>query len=232
MTFDGAISYLRDLNFISICFRLVLATLIGGIIGFERGKRGRAAGFRTHILVCLGSAMATLTGQFVFLNLTSTVDPLRLGAQVISGIGFLGVGTIIITGRNQVRGLTTAAGLWSTATIGLAVGIGFYEAALICSVLIIVAIVFLHKIDNIFFTRTSDIDIYIEIIDMQNVKLILKIIREKGYNIHNLKLSYLSNKENAVGLEGTIDAVPKKSITDIISDISEVEGIIFITETT
>lgn len=122
---------LAELNVWSTAFRVFLAVLLGGLIGLERGHHGRAAGLRTHILVCLGAAMAALVGLYTVSVLGFSSDPMRVGAQVISGIGFLGVGTIIIRNRQQVTGLTTAAGLWTTACIGLAVGIGYYVAALV-----------------------------------------------------------------------------------------------------
>ena len=102
-----------------------LAIVIGGIIGMERRKQGRAAGMRTHILVCLGATLTSMTGVYAYTTLGFTGDPLRVAAQVISGIGFLGVGTILIKGRFQITGLTTAAGLWCGAAIGIALGIGF-----------------------------------------------------------------------------------------------------------
>lgn len=122
---------LAELNVWSTAFRVFLAVLLGGLIGLERGHHGRAAGLRTHILVCLGAAMAALVGLYTVSVLGFSSDPMRVGAQVISGIGFLGVGTIIIRNRQQVTGLTTAAGLWTTACIGLAVGIDYYVAALV-----------------------------------------------------------------------------------------------------
>ena len=117
--FDG----LRDFTLLSVTVRIILAVICGGIIGMERSLHRRPAGFRTHILVCLGAAMTTLTSQYLYLYLDYYTDMARLGAQVIAGIGFLGAGTIIIA-RQRVRGLTTAAGLWAAAIIGLAVGAG------------------------------------------------------------------------------------------------------------
>ena len=121
--------YLRELNIITIVLRLLLASLLGGLIGLERERRDRPAGLRTYIIVCLGACMSSLVGQFAVNTLGFDSDPLRLGAQVISGIGFLGAGTILVRERFMVTGLTTAAGLWTTAVIGLALGIGFYEGA-------------------------------------------------------------------------------------------------------
>ena len=125
------IDYLRDLTTISVIIRLTMATLFGGIIGLERGMKNRAAGFKTHILVCIGSTLAMLTNQYIIAYMNSSADPSRLGAQVISGIGFLGAGTILVTGKQQIKGLTTAAGLWASACMGLAIGVGFYEGAII-----------------------------------------------------------------------------------------------------
>lgn len=122
---------ISQLNTWSTIFRVVLAVLLGGLIGLERGHHGRAAGLRTHILVCLGSAMAAMVGIYTVSVLGLSGDPMRVGAQVISGIGFLGVGTIIIRNRSHVTGLTTAAGLWATASVGLAIGVGYYVAALV-----------------------------------------------------------------------------------------------------
>ena len=117
------------LNEVTMLLRLVLATVCGGLLGFERTKKRRAAGIRTYILVCQGACAAMMTGQFVYLYVGST-DVSRIGAQVVSGIGFLGAGTILMTGYHKIRGLTTAAGLWATACMGLALGAGFYLGAL------------------------------------------------------------------------------------------------------
>ena len=123
---------------LSAAVRLTVAMICGGIIGLERGRRRRPAGFRTHMLVCMGAALTMLIGQYVATRLAAdpslagrTTDVARLGAQVINGIGFLGAGTIIVTGRQEVKGLTTAAGLWASACMGLAIGAGFYLGALL-----------------------------------------------------------------------------------------------------
>ena len=121
----------------------------------SRERKGRPAGMRTHILVCLGASMTTMSGFFVVHTLGIESDPLRISAQVISGIGFLGVGTILITGRMHVKGLTTAAGLWTTASIGIALGAGFYEGALLCAVLSVIAISVLYRLENLLGSKTA-----------------------------------------------------------------------------
>ncbi len=225
-------TYLRDVNLISIALRLLLSMFLGGAIGFERGRRGRAAGFRTHIIVCLGATMATMTGQYIIEIIGLAGDPARLGAQVISGIGFLGVGTILVTGKSHVRGLTTAAGLWSTATVGLAIGIGFYEAAILCTLLLCFTIVVLHNLDNLFFANKADIDVYIEIADVRHINKILKQIVEMGYNVHNIDIKPSRTGRDSIGIDATIDSMKKKKRSDIVYEISTIEDVIVVFEAT
>ncbi len=140
----------RSITLTAIVLRVLLSAVSGGLIGLERSYKRRPAGFRTHILVCLAAGITTLTGQYLSLNLHYPTDMGRIGAQVIAGMGFIGAGTIIVTRRKSVVGLTTAAGLWATAIIGLSYGIGFYEGGLLGTILMLVAEVlfsiFEHKV--------------------------------------------------------------------------------------
>ena len=159
-----------ELKFWEVVVRLVVATVCGGIIGFERGRKNRPAGFRTYILVCVGSALTMILSAYlvamhsrwseVAQNLMQG-DFSRFGAQVINGIGFLGAGTIIITGKNQVKGMTTAAGLWASACLGLAIGSGFYWGALIGCLLILLTVTLFSKIESFITSRSRNITIYI-----------------------------------------------------------------------
>ncbi|KAB3530259.1 MgtC/SapB family protein [Alkaliphilus serpentinus] len=129
-----------------IIIRLALAVILGGLVGIERESIRRAAGFRTHILVCIGASLVMLLSLHLYGNYRnySDIDPARLGAQVISGMGFLGAGTIIREG-NTIKGLTTAASLWTVAAIGLAIGAGFYTGAIIATITVLLALkVFTH----------------------------------------------------------------------------------------
>ena len=156
--------WLRELNIWTMMIRLFLAAILGGIIGLERGKQRRAAGLRTHILVCVGSALTVMVGFFAKDILgVATSDPLRVSAQVISGIGFLGAGTIMIKGRFQIVGLTTAAGLWVTAAIGLASGVGFYEGALAAFTISLFTIMILSKFERHINNNRSNYGVYVEI---------------------------------------------------------------------
>lgn len=166
----GAIvEVLNTLNGWSVLFRIFLSVILGGCIGLERGRHGRAAGLRTHILVCLGATLATLVGVFAVSELHFSSDPLRIGAQVVSGIGFLGVGTIMIRNHSHVTGLTTAAGLWATACIGLAIGIGFYIAAFASFVAVIITVTLFIYLEK--FSKSQDAYIcYVELMVVENVK--------------------------------------------------------------
>lgn len=160
---------LRELNIWSVIVRILLALILGGCIGLERGYHGRAAGLRTHILVCLGAALAAMTGVYEVKVLGFSADPLRVAAQVISGIGFLGVGTIIVRNRSQVTGLTTAAGLWATGSIGIAIGIGFYIAAILAFLIVFLTITLLIHLEKK--SKKSDTNYcYVELFDSAKTK--------------------------------------------------------------
>jgi putative Mg2+ transporter-C (MgtC) family protein len=156
----GGIS-LDDINIWSICLRTFMSIVLGGLLGLERGSKNRPAGFRTYMLVCFGSALVMMTNQFVHQKF-GTSDPVRMGAQVISGIGFLGAGSIIVTGRNQVKGITTAAGLWASACVGLAVGIGFYLGAIIGGIMIFLIMAVMQRIDARMRAYSSVLSLYVE----------------------------------------------------------------------
>ena len=142
-----ALDVLTGFNNYSIYFRLILAVVLGGCIGAERSRHGRPAGLRTYALVSVGACMSTLIGLYSVNILGLDADPLRLGAQVVSGIGFLGAGTIISDKHAHITGLTTAAGLWTAACIGLAVGLGFYSGAILAFILLFLVVAVLSKFE-------------------------------------------------------------------------------------
>ncbi len=221
---------LSSVNDTSMILRLVMSILCGGIIGFERGRAGRPAGLRTHILVCLGSTLAILTNQYVYEKFGIS-DPTRLGAQVISGIGFLGAGTIIVTGRHQVKGLTTAAGLWATACMGLAIGIGFYKAAIVGCLLIFFSTVVLHRLDNFMLSKSKVLDVYIEFGKAALITSVLDNLKQNDLKIDAIEMvkpSYGSEAYAAAIM--TLRLRQKKLRIDVIARISQIEGIVFAEE--
>lgn len=190
--------WLYEINLYSVVLRLMLAALFGGIVGLERGANKHQAGLRTHILVCMGAALAMLTNQYIYETITDLTDPARLGAQVISGIGFLGAGLILVTSRNKVKGLTTAAGLWASACVGLALGIGFYSGALAAGVLIFIVLALLPRLEVYFYNRSRIMNLYIEMDSMGNLRDLLAYIRSCGFHLQETHVS----KSDAVIPEG------------------------------
>lgn len=146
----------------AILLRLFMAFLIGGVIGLDRGIKRRGAGIKTHSIICVSSALVMLTGQYIYMNFAGSIDIARLGAQVISGVGFLGMGTIIVTGHHQVRGLTTAATSWSCACLGLAIGCGFIFPAVIAALLILIILHLMPLVDNFVYERSRFFHLYTE----------------------------------------------------------------------
>lgn len=176
---------LYEINGLSITVRICMAMILGGILGIERGRKHRPAGFRTYMLVCLGTTVVMLTNQYVYERFGGG-DPVRMGAQVVSGIGFLGAGTIIVTGHNQVKGLTTAAGLWTAACIGLAIGIGFYEGAMIGGLAVILILIGFHRVDGFILNRSRRMEIYIEVQSMKALNGFLREVKEKNLEVRDV----------------------------------------------
>ena len=221
---------INSINDTSIILRLVLAVLFGGAIGFERGRSGRPAGLRTHILVCLGSALAIMTNQYIY-EFFGASDPTRMAAQVISGIGFLGAGTIIVTGRHQVKGLTTAAGLWATACMGLAIGIGFYKAAIVTCVLIVFTTVVLHRLDNYMLSKSKVLDIYVEFSASASITAVLEALKALMVHIDSIEMvkpSYGANANVAAIL--TLRLKQKRVRMEIVAKVCALEGVEFAEE--
>ena len=158
-----------------VAFRSLVAVLIGLFIGMERARHGRAAGMRTHVLVCLGAAVTAMTGIFIN-QITGNGDVLRLAAQVISGVGFLGAGMIILKNDNMIMGLTTAAGVWATATLGIAVGYGFYSGALIGAFFFLITLTLFSKFER---RKKNTLVVYVELTEMTRLNGFIKEAKEK-----------------------------------------------------
>jgi putative Mg2+ transporter-C (MgtC) family protein len=203
--------------------RLLLACLLGGIIGFERETANRPAGFRTYILVCVGAALVMVTSEWMFsiYHGLTTADPARLGAQIISGIGFLGAGTIMRDGMN-VRGLTTAASLWAVSCVGIAAGIGFYEGAIISTILIYIVLVILKKMEKYVKKETYN-TLYIEI-NNQQISSINQVLELHQAKIKNIEI--ITNEEDQYMIIKIVFKIhDSKSKLNIISDLYQLDGI-------
>ncbi len=220
-----------ELDTLSVAVRLVLAVVCGGVIGIERERKRRPAGFRTHILICLGAAMTTLTSQYVLLTLGQFTDPARLGAQVIAGIGFIGAGTIIVTKRRQVKGLTTAAGLWAAAIVGLCCGAGFFEGAVYATLVILLAELLFVKIEYFLISSAKSFNLFVEYNDSAALPLIVDTIKQNNAYIHDLEIT------RGTGVNGkSLSAVFSLQISRrtshqmLMTKIAETEGVISVEE--
>lgn len=217
------VDYLRDFNIISVAVRLILAMLLGGTIGQERGKQGRAAGMRTHIFVCLGATLATMIGFYATSVLDSSGDPLRIAAQVVSGIGFLGVGTILLKGRFQITGLTTAAGLWCAAAMGIALGAGFYEGAIIAFVCSVLTVTIVSRVEHVFNKKYSRFGIYVEICSDKYVRAAIDLL-EKNYKVSDIQVTApRSGTEGNVGIEANVHNNDFSTSPSVVAKELEVE---------
>lgn len=218
----------RDLTLISILLRTFLAMLLGGILGYEREKRHRPAGFRTYLVVCLGSTLAMMVGLFIH-EITGSSDAGRIPAQVISGIGFLGAGTILVTRQNQVRGLTTAAGLWSVACLGLALGAGFYTGALVSFAAIWISIKLLRIVDRHLHSNNSDIvTLRVEFSAISDMSNFIAFAKGTGCIVENLEMSRIKNRDDTAVISAVITLRFNKAITfpQIVETYSNLEGVL------
>ncbi len=221
---------LRDINILSIIIRLSMAAICGGLIGYDRGRKRRPAGFRTHILVCIGSALVMITNQYIIDVMHYSSDPTRLGAQVISGIGFLGAGTILITGKQQVKGLTTAAGLWASACMGLAIGIGFYEGALIGCIFILGSITLLHRFDAYVMSKTKLVELYVELASVKGISKFFDFVRNNNMEITNVEIMKSRAADDMVGLFVTIKQKEKHDHMKVLTLLGTLEEVVIVEE--
>lgn len=221
---------IREVTYISIAIRIIAAFLLGGIIGMERGMKNRPAGLRTYMLVCVGSCLIMLTNQYIY-QVFDTGDPVRMGAQVVSGIGFLGAGTIVVTKRNQIRGLTTAAGLWAAAAVGLAIGIGFYEAAILGGCAIYAVLTVMHRWDDQLHRNSKIMEIYVELSTSVTLGSFIRSIRELGLEIDSLQLDHSEAAEDGIrSFVVTLKSQAKRNHEVLLSSIRSVSGIVYLEE--
>ncbi len=215
--------------------RLSVALICGGIIGLERGKKRRPAGFRTHMLVCVGAALAMLVSQYLsmmegfywadILGVTNRTDVARLGAQVINGIGFLGAGTIIVTGRQEVKGLTTAAGLWASACMGLTVGAGFIEGALICCLLISATIIVFSRVERVLTFRARNIHLYVEFDHVDDLGRIIAVLREKEIRIFDVEIHKSKKEQTLPGAVFSIRLPHRMPHTAVVAELAGIKHV-------
>lgn len=219
---------IREITYAAIAIRICVAVILGGILGLERGLKNRPAGLRTYMLVCTGSCLIMMTNQYIY-QAFGAGDPVRMGAQVVSGIGFLGAGTIVVTKRNQIKGLTTAAGLWAAAAAGLAIGIGFYEAAIMGGSAIFVVLSVIQRWDNRMHQNSKVVELYVELTDAINLGQFMRQIKAMGLEIENIQTEHDGTTEgNVRSYIVVLNARQKRNHEALFQDIRNLEGVFYL----
>ena len=222
--------FFRNMDLLAIISRLVLSLLCGGVIGIERESRRRPAGFRTHILICMGSAITILTNLYLYQVMHLYTDISRMGAQVIAGISFVGAGTIIVTRHQKIKGLTTAAGLWTASIIGLACGAGYAECAIFATLMVLLAELVLIRLENRLVERSNDANIYIEYTQPDTIQRIVRILRTVKVPMNDIEVNRISDGEGGYHygaiLTVRVDGqTMEKEIFQGLSEINDVQTV-------
>lgn len=220
----------RELTYVHMAIRILLAVMIGGVVGIERQSKHQPAGARTYMLVCLGACLIMMTNQYIC-ELFHTGDPSRMGAQVISGIGFLGAGAILVTKDNQIKGLTTAAGLWTVTGIGLAIGIGFYEGAIFAGSVVLLIMIFFKQIDEKIQRRSKYIKLYLNFDSTQTMNSFMRMCQSEGLKIIDMQISKLkSEAKGGISVFLTMKNPQRCEHAELIQKLSDTDGIKYIGE--
>ncbi len=219
-----------ELTLLGVVLRILIAIVLGGIIGMERGLNNHSAGMRTYMLVCVGACLIMMTDQYIYTSLGSG-DPTRMGAQVVSGIGFLGAGTIMVTRHNQIRGLTTAAGLWAAAGIGLALGVGFYEAAVLGTLAIFVILTLLHRWDESMLKNAKVLTVYMELSLEQPLSNFLHQLRKMDISFSDIQMEQGQTiDEDVRAFLITLKGKQRIKHSVLLSKIRKLDGVIYLEE--
>ena len=219
---------IREVTYLAVALRIFAAVVLGGFMGLERGLKNRPAGLRTYMLVCVGSCLIMLTNQYVF-QVFSVGDPVRMGAQVISGIGFLGAGTIMVTRRSQIKGLTTAAGLWTSAGVGLALGVGFYEAAAAGALGVFFVMTVMQGLDNRMHRKMKAVEVYFELDDCLSLGEMIRKVRELELELRSIQREPGFDQGHRAYI-ATLKAGKRKDPEVIIDEVRGIPGVIFMEE--
>lgn len=221
---------LNELTFFTVLLRTIVCIICSGMIGIERSRKRRAAGVRTYMLVCLGAALCMMTSQYInaYLNI-GTTDPARIGAQVVSGIGFIGAGAIISNGYHQIKGITTAAGLWVSGCLGLAIGAGFAFGALFICITVLVSMVIMDKIETRIIYKSNRINLFIFLKNVEDLKKLVILLKNENLKLLDFETTKEFN-ENLVGVFIMIKTPKNLDHDDAIEIVSNFKGVKFIEE--
>ncbi|MBN3010049.1 MgtC/SapB family protein [Ruthenibacterium lactatiformans] len=207
--------------------RVFLAMLMGGALGLERSRKLRPAGLRTYMLVCIGSCAIMTVGIYLFERYESGVDPVRMAAQVVSGIGFIGAGTIMVTPRHRVKGLTTAAGIWASACLGITIGAGYYVLSFGTFVLLLFTMIFADKLELNYYKRLKRLSIGLIIASLDVIKKISSHLEKRGIELTSVELAD-SSERRGVELSCVLRMQHRVAHQEIIQEIMSVDGVYFV----
>ncbi len=216
----GSIS---DLSIGSMILRVILAMICGGTIGWDRQRSKHPAGMRTYMLVCLGACVVMITGEFLFRQY-NTGDPARLGAQVISGIGFLGAGSIVVSGRSKIRGLTTAAGLWTSACIGLVIGTGFLECGIVATFAVYIIVKYFKKLEGKITYNDGWFSVYVQLEEISRLTDLYDSVSGLGMKVGDVQIYGKKNKlpEAVVSIQNSSG----QGRDEVLATLNGIKGII------
>ena len=240
---EHAVTSLRELNIWSMMLRVILAMLMGGLVGYERERKSHPAGFRTYMIVAIGASLTVMMSQYYAL-MQSTVwagivarvgnrtDAARFGAQVVNGIGFLGAGTILVTSRQEVQGLTTAAGLWASACMGLAIGAGFYECMLVGFLLILFSLSLLPKLEDAVNERSRHCNVYLELDGIEKLGGVVNRLKRDDVRLFDIDLQKTQNPGRGQQVNAVFNLfLPKaRTHTELLAQLSTIDGVITVEE--
>ena len=220
----------HDISMMAVITRVITSIFIGGLLGLERGMKNRPAGLRTYMLVSVGACLIMMTNQYIY-QFTGAGDPMRLGAQVVSGIGFLGAGTIVVTRHNQIKGLTTAAGLWASACVGLALGIGFYEGAVAVGISVFVILTVLQRFEDSVHKKIRVLELYVELRSSVSVAKFVQDLKALDLKMENIQFEPEGSFE-ADTRAGILTLKAKKAMDHKLlrEQIRKIEGVVHLEE--
>ena len=221
------VEYLLGEDFLVIAGRLFIALILSGLIGFEREINNHSAGFRTHILVGVGSCLMMILSLFGFLSFMEMhdnvqFDPARIPSYVISGIGFLGAGTIIVYG-GTIRGLTTAASIWTVAGIGLVIGAGMYSVAIVATLIILVSLIFLNQIENLFPKYKSSNFLEIIASDGFHLSRAVEVIEKYHFTVKRVEIQTLEGGQRKIHVWTNIRK--NNELMNVFDEISNMDSV-------
>ena len=239
---EHTLTYLRELNLASMMLRVFLAMLMGGLLGLDRERKNRPAGFRTYMIVAMAAASTQILSQYLTLMLSTQwadsyaivgqrTDGVRLGAQIINGVGFIGTGTILLTERQEVRGLTTASCLWASACMGLAIGSGFYECLIVGTILIVLVMKIFPLIENNFLANSRNMNFYVEMDSIEYLGAVVNCVKKREVRIYDVDIAKVeqNGEQHVRGLFSV--KLPKRGPhTELLATIATLDGVVAIEE--